>query len=205
MFPLGIPTDRFDVLLLFDGSSYLGWNHFQQTLLFSKAVLLNYNISQQQTNVAAAVYANNVTVGFNFTKHYSYSAVATAIDKIPFLDETPLNIENALTVARKEIFPSGRPNVPNVLVVFVSFSLSGNFAAVSQTLRNDGVKIIVVAIGSSFNIPQLQEVASTPTSDYLVTASYQHMDTVENAVGGAVCQGDFFLLYAETHSEPSSH
>ena len=96
--------------------------------------------------------------------------------------------------------------MPNVLVVFVSFSLSGNFAAVSQTLRNDGVKIIVVAIGSSFNIPQLQEVASTPTSDYLVTASYQHMDTVENAVGGAVCQGDFFfLLYAETHSEPSSH
>lgn len=179
----------FDVLLLFDGSSYIGLNHFHQTLLFAKAVLLNYNISKDQTNVAAAVYAGNVTISFNFTEHFSYPTVAAAIDEIPFLDETRLNIENALNVANTTIFPKGRPNAPDVLVIFVSFSLSGNFAAISQALRDDGVKIIVIGIGSSFNIPQLQEVASTPTEDYVVTTSYQYMDTMDGVITGAVCQG----------------
>ena len=184
---LGIQTNVFDVLLLFDGSSYLGSSHFRQSLLFAKAVLLNYNISREQTNVAAAVYASNVTISFNFTNFYSYSDVAAAIDQIPFLDDTPLNIEKALRVAKTNIFPTGRLNVPNVLVVFVSFSLSGNFAVISQALRDDGVKIIVIGIGSSFDTPQLEGVAST--SDNVITTGYQHMDTVHGAVGGAVCQG----------------
>ena len=186
---LAVPTNVFDVLLLFDGSSYIGLNHFHQTLLFAKAVLLNYNISKDQSNVAAAVFAGNVTISFNFTEHFSYPSVAAAIDEIPFLDERELNIENALKVANTSIFPKGRPSVPNVLVIFVSFSFSGNFAVISQALRNEGVKIIVIGIGSSFNIPQLEEVASTPSEDYVVTTSYQHMDTMDGVVAGAVCQG----------------
>ena len=193
-FFLGIPADIFDVLLLFDGSSYLGSSRFYQTLLFAKAFLSNYNISKRETNVAAAVYANNNTVGFNFTQHFSYEAVAAAIERIPFLDETPPNLGNALNIARQEIFPAGRPKIPDVLVIFVSFSLSNGFAAISQTLRDEGVKIIVIATGSNFDRPQLEQVASTPASQYLVTTSYQHMDTMENSVSGAVSQGEFVVL-----------
>ena len=193
-FLVGKPADIFDVLLLFDGSSYLGSSHFYQTLRFAKAFLSNYNISKRETNVAAAVYANNTTVGFNFTQHFSYEAVAAAVERIPFLDEAPLNLGNALNIARQEIFPNGRPSVPDVLVIFVSSSLSNGFAAISQTLRDEGVKIIVIATGSNFNIPQLEQVASTPASHYLVTTSYQHMDTMENSVRGAVSQGEFVFL-----------
>lgn len=193
-FLVGISADFFDVLLLFDGSSHLGSSHFYQTLLFAKAFLSKYNISKRETNVAAAVYANNTTVGFNFTQHFSYEAVAAAVERIPFLDEAPLNLGNALNIARQEIFPAGRPNVPDVLVIFVSSSLSNGFAAISQTLRDEGVKIIVIATGSNFNIPQLEQVASTPASHYLVTTSYQHMDTMENSVRGAVSQGEFVFL-----------
>ena len=193
-FFVGIPADIFDVLLLFDGSSNLGSSHFYQTRLFAKAFLSNYNISKRETNVATAVYANNTSVGFNFTQHFSYEAVAAAIERIPFLDETPLNLGNALNIARQEIFPTGRPNVPDVLVIFVSFSLSNGFASISQTLRDEGVKIIVIAIDSNFNIPQLEQVASTPASHYLVTTSYHHMDTMENSVSGAVSQGEFVIL-----------
>ena len=193
-FFVGIPADTFDVLLLFDGSSYLGSSRFYQTLLFAKAFLSNYNISKRETNVAAAVYANNNTVGFNFTQHFSDEAVAAAIERIPFLDETSLNLGNALNIARQEIFPTGRPNVPDILVIFVSFSLSNGFAAISQTLRDEGVKIIVIPIDSNFDRPQLKQVASTPASQYLVTTSYQHMDTMENSVSGAVSQGEFVVL-----------
>lgn len=150
---------------------------------------MSYNISRKQANVAAAVYAGNVTITFNFTEHFSYPAVSSAIDEIQFLDEPSLNLENALNVAKTNVFPTGRANVPDVLVIFVTFSLSGNFAAASQELRKEGVKVVVIGIGSFFSLPQLEAVASTPADNYVVTTGYDHMDTMEGAVTGAVCQG----------------
>lgn len=186
---LEIVTNAFDVAFLFDGSSYLGSDHFHQTQFFAKTLLSSYNISQEQTNVAAAVYASNVSIGFNFTEHYSLSAVAAAIENLPFLDETPLNAENVLRVAGEQIFATGRENVPDVLVIFVSFTLSGNFVGISQALRDKGIKIIVVGVGSGFDVEQLEVIANAPKLDHVITISYQDMDTMEGSVSGAVSQG----------------
>ena len=181
-------TNIFDVAFLFDGSSYLGSDHFHQTLFLAKTLLSKYNISEDQTNVAAAVYARTVSIGFNFTEHYSFSAVAAAIDYLPFLDETPLNIDNALRVAGEQIFTTDRENTPDVLVIFVSSTLSGNFTGISQALRDKGIKIIVVGVGSSFDIEQLESIG-----DHVITISYQDIDVTEGGVGGAVSEGKLIL------------
>lgn len=177
-------TDLFDIAFLFDGSSYLGSNQFHQTLLFAKKLLSKYNISQDQANVAAAVYASTVNIGFNFTEYYSFSEVAAAIDNLPFLDETPLILDNALRLASEQIFTTDRENVPDVLVIFVSSTLSGNFAGISQSLREEEIKIIVVGVGSSFELDQLDSIG-----DHVITISYQDLDVMEGSVGGAVSEG----------------
>jgi len=133
--------------------------------------------------VAAAVYASTVSLGFNFTQHYSSSEVATAVDNLPYLGETPLNIDSALNVATEQIFTTDRENIPDVLVIFVSTTLSGNFTAISKTLREEGIKIIVVGVGSSFDIEQLESIG-----DHVITISYQDLDVMEEGVGGAVSE-----------------
>lgn len=162
----------------------MGPDYFHQTLLLVKTLLSKYNISQDQTNVAAAVYASTVSLGFNFTEHYSSSEVATDIDNLPYLGETPLNIDIALNVATEQIFTTDRENIPDVLVIFVSATLSGNFTAISKTLREEGIKIIVVGVGSSFDIEQLESIG-----DHVITISYQDLDVMEEGVGGAVSEG----------------
>lgn len=192
MFPFSLSvlaTDIFDLAFLFDGSTYLGYDHFRQTLQFAKTLLSDYNISQEQTNVAAAVYASSVAIEFNFTEHYSYSTVAAAIENLPFLNETTSHIENALHVVGEQTFKTGRENVPDVLVVFVSYTLSGNFTEISQALRNKGIKIIVVGVGDGYDIEQLEEIASAPKDDHVITIGNQHMDVMEGGVSGAVSQG----------------
>lgn len=189
-FLLGILTDIFDVAFLFDGSSYLGSDHFHQTLLLAKTLLSKHNISQDQTNVATAVYASTVRFGFNFTEHYSFAEVAAAIDNLPFLDETPLNIDNALRLVSEEIFTTDRENIPDVLVIFVSSTLSGNFTGISQSLREEGIKMIVVGVGSSFELDQLESIG-----DHVITISYQDLDVMEGGVGGAVSEGKLKFLY----------
>ena len=139
--------------------------------------------------MAAAVYASTVSVGFNFTEHYSFAEVAVAIDNLPFLDETPLNIANALRLAREQIFTTDRENIPDVLVIFVSSALSGNFTGISQSLREEGIKIVVVGVGGSFELDQLESIG-----DYVITISYQDLDVREEGVGGAVSEGKLKFL-----------
>ena len=197
-------TDLFDIAFLFDGSSYLGSDHFHQTLLLAKTLLSKYNISEDQTNVAAAVYASTLNIGFNFTEHYSFSEVAAAIDDLPFLDGTPLIIDSALRLAGEQIFTTDRENVPDVLVIFVSSTLSGNFTRISQSLREEGIKIIVVGIGSSFELDQLESIG-----DHVITISYQDLDVMEGGVGGAVSEGKckflYILLMAFVHNNHSNY
>ena len=203
-FLVGITTDLFDIAFLFDSSSYLGSDHFHQTLLFAKTLLSKYNISHDQTNVAAAVYASTANIGFNFTEQDSFSEVAAAIDNLPFLDETPLIVDNALRLVSEQIFTTDRENIPDVLVIFVSSTLSGNFTGISQSLREEGIKIIVVGVGSSFELDQLENIG-----DHVITISYQDLDVMEGGVGGAVSEGKckflYILLVVFVHRSLSNH
>lgn len=181
----------FDVVFLCDGSSYITYSVFKQTLLLAKSVLSGYNISEEQTNVAAVVYASDVVVSFNFTQHYTFSAVSTAINGIPYLNQTSLNISAALATVNDTIFTTGRRNVPRVCVVFVSGMLSGDFTQISQALRDQGIIIITVGVGSGYNVNQLNSIASQPAAAYVFGISLVlHIDTMEGVIAGAIAGGN---------------
>lgn len=184
-------SNAFDVVFLCDGSSYITYSVFKQTLLLAKSILSSYNISKEQTNVAAVVYASDVIVSFNFTQHYTFSAVSTAIDGIPYLNQTSLNISAALETVNDTIFTTDRRNVPRVCVVFVSGMLSGDFTQISQSLRDQGIIIIVIGVGSGYILDQLNSLASQPSATYVIGISLVlHIDTMEEVIVGAIAGGN---------------
>ena len=183
--------NTFDVLVLFDGSSTFGHARFLETLQFAKGFLAPFDISTNQTNVAAAVYAYNTTISFNFTQHYSYASVSSAIDGVPFLNQVPVNLSVALQTVNTTILSASRENVTIVLVVFVSVTLSGD-CPVCQALRDQGVKIIAVGLGDQYVYSQLVAIASHPPEDFVITFPFQHIDTREGVVSGAIAQGQVY-------------
>lgn len=184
-------SNVFDVVFLCDGSSYITYSVFKRTLLLAKSVLSSYNISEEQTNVAAVVYASDVVVSFNFTQYYTFSAASTAIDGIPYLNQTSLNISTALETVNDTIFTTGRRNVPRVCVVFVSGMLSGDFTQISQGLRDQGIIIITIGVGSGYSVNQLNSIASQPSAAYVFGISLVlHIDTMEGIIAGAIAGGN---------------
>ena len=178
-------------MFVFDGSSYITYSVFKQTLLLAKSILPSYNISKEQTNVAAVVYASDVIVSFNFTQHYTFSAVSTAIDGIPYLNQTSLNILAALETVNNTIFTTDSRNVPRVLVVFVSAVLRGKFTQISQGLRDQGIIIIAIGVGSGYSVDQLNSIASQPSATYVIGISLAlHIDTMEDVIAGAIAGGN---------------
>lgn len=177
----------FDVAFLFDGSSFITPEEFRRTQLVAKAVLASYNISQDQTNVAAAVYARNVVIGFNFTEHYSLAAVSTAIDGISPLNQSSLNMSAALETLNNTLFATDREDAKDVLVVFASENLSEDITGIAKDLQDKGVFIIPVGVGNNVNVGQLHTIATYPSA--VLTTSFQHIDTMEGIIGGAIAEG----------------
>lgn len=153
----------FDLAILFDGSTFITREGFGQTQLFAKTVLSSFNISQDQSNVACAVYARDVRVSFNFTDNYSLSAVSTAIDDIAYLNQPLLNITAALKVVSNTLFANGRQNVTRIVLVFVSDILSGNLTEVTQDLHQQGIIIITIGVGFKFLKSQLEILPNKPS------------------------------------------
>ena len=186
-------SNAFDVVFLCDGSSYITYSVFTQTLLLAKSILSSYNISKEQTNVAAVFYASDVIVSFNLTQHYTFSAVSTAIDGIPYLNQTSLNILAALETVNDTIFTTDRRNVPRVFVVFVSAILDGDFRQISQSLRDQGIIIIAIGVGSGYSVDQLNSVASQPSETYVIDISLVlHIDTMEQVIAGGIAGGNYW-------------
>lgn len=186
-----ILSNAFDVVFLCDGSSYITYSVFKRTLLLAKSILSSYNISKEQTNVAAVVYASDVIVSFNLTQHYTFSAISTAIDGIPYLNQTSLNISAALATVNDTIFTTDRRNVLRVCVVFVSGKLSGDFTQISQGLRDQGIIIIAIGVGSGYSLDQLNSLASQPSATYVIDISLVlHIDTMEEVIAGAIAGGN---------------
>ena len=84
--------------------------------------------------------------------------------------------------------------MPDVLVVFVSDTLDGNFTEMSQGLRDQGIIIITIGVGNRFNRDQLKAIASKPETDHVFTVMFQHVDTMEGTIGGAISQGNLSPL-----------
>lgn len=78
-----------------------------------------------------------------------------------------------------------------MLVVFVSGMLSGDFTKISQDLRDEGVIIIAIGLGSGYSVDQLNSLASQPSAVYVLTVSFvEHIDTMEGVCGGAIAGGN---------------
>ena len=177
----------FDLAILFDGSTFITREGFGRTQLFAKTVLSFFNISQDQSNVACAVYARDVRVSFNFTDNYSLSAVSTAIDNIAYLNQPLLNITAAQKVVSNTLFANGRQNVTRIVLVFVSDILSGNLTEITQDLHQQGIIVITIGVGFKFLKSQLEILANKPS--LVLTTTLQHIDTVEGITGGQIAQG----------------
>ena len=53
-----------------------------------------------------------------------------------------------------------------------------DFIPPSTKLKSDGVIVISVGLGSSFNIDELNKIASQPSSEHVYTAEFSKMDDI---------------------------
>ena len=116
------------------------------------------------------------------------------------LTSRPFNSGESLTALVTTWFRnSGRSGVPQVLLVMTSSKSKDNIKSPAQTLRNRGVRIQSVGVGSAFDTEELKELSTQPYSDNVLgVTNYVLLDSVTPVLTKRLCRGN-----ASCHSSVS--
>ena len=175
-----------------DGSGSIesaGQGNYQKVKDFVKNVVRGFDVSLDGTHVGVVLYSDKAEVVFGFKKHYDKASVLAAIDSMHY-PGSRTHTGMALDLARTELFEKGsRPGIPNMLLVLTDGQSQDSVTEPAQKLRDLGVTVFSVGIGTDYVIQELNNMATDPDNEHVFTADFNAMQTIVQKIKGRVCNG----------------
>ncbi|XP_048580138.1 uncharacterized protein LOC5520382 [Nematostella vectensis] len=174
-----------DVLFLLDGASEVGADTFLKFINFTKKFIEPFTISENKTNVAAGVFADVGKIEFLFTENYDKPSVLAALDGIAYPNKNARNLSDAMIKAKDEAFTKDRDSAPDIVVILTD-KITENVTFPAKALKDDGVRVFVIAIGEDKNDPLLRDIPSDPKEDHLFTPLIEDLEPMLPEILGEV-------------------
>ena len=175
-----------------DGSGSIesaGQGNYQKVKDFVKSVVQGFAVSLEGTHVGVVLYSAKAEVVFGFEKHYDKPSVLAAIDSMHYPGAQRYTAM-ALDLARTELFEKGsRPGVPHMLLVLTDGQSQDSVTEPAQKLRDLGVTVFSVGIGTKYVKQELNNMATDPDNEHVFTANFDAMQTIAQKITGRVCNG----------------
>ncbi|XP_028390643.1 uncharacterized protein LOC114515559 [Dendronephthya gigantea] len=198
-------TERIDLGFILDSSGSIGGYNFALTKSFVKDVTDNFEISQKYTRVSVMSYATSTKLHFKFSRVFrTRQDIYAAVDNIPYSGGVT-NTHLALTRAYTDMFNAKNGSrfsgVKKVLIVFTDGKSSGHVYQLSQQLKDVGVVIFSIGIGSGVDSSELKTMASLPASDHVFLLSHFHkLSTLERNISYSTCNDLHECYHCDIHS-----
>eukprot|EP00794_Sanderia_malayensis_P005383 gene5383-6056_t len=140
---------------------------------FVKALADSFAISKTGSRGAVITFSWHAEHSIKLSDYKNVSAFKNAVDRIPLLGHTT-RIDKALRLARDELFTSrngARASIPKLLVLLTDGAQSADADAVdpgvlAKEIRQAGVKLIVIGIGSKVDSKELLHMAGDKSNLY---------------------------------------
>nr|XP_058971731.1 uncharacterized protein LOC131798056 isoform X6 [Pocillopora verrucosa] len=168
-----------DVAFIVDSSGSIGRRRWPLMLEFLKNIISAFNVGPDGTHVAVIAYSNDAKLEIAFDTLSGAQITAEEygkrIDKIAF-QRGFTYIDKGLKMADEQVFVTSagmRPGVPKIAIVITDGqqTTTNQFTPLdiaSQGIKDKGVKVFALGIGSGVKVEELQKIASS--SDDVFTA-----------------------------------
>ncbi|XP_052715476.1 A disintegrin and metalloproteinase with thrombospondin motifs adt-1-like isoform X1 [Crassostrea angulata] len=177
-----------DILIIMDESGSVGSNHFNTMKTFVRDVIRGLNSVFFRFSVIT--YNSSPRKIFGFRDFDNLNAIMTSIEHIQYLSGGT-RTDRALEYARVSIFNTKRADSAGIVILFTD-GMSGNSQNTKDEaalLRNEGVRIFSIGVGSGPNIEELQSIASSPSDEHVFqVSSFSALSHILNAVQTRTCQ-----------------
>ncbi|CAH3120964.1 unnamed protein product, partial [Pocillopora meandrina] len=191
-----------DIGILIDGSSSVTEANFAKLLDFTKSLSKSFSVSKDHTHIAVATASRGPRMSFDFEGFNDIPSLDTAISRISY-NGGPFLLGSSLTGVKTSWFKnSGRKSIPQLLLVLATASSIDDIAVPSREMRDRGVRIEAVGIGSGFEGGQLKEIATHPAQDHVLAVSkYELLPMIRPLLTFRMCRAVGGKLIARPDSD----
>jgi collagen type VI alpha len=179
-----------DILFLIGASPNTSRADYDKTIRFVANITRSYNVGPNSIQFAAIVYGDTPSLYFDFSSHTDNLALEETLLKASYVAGST-HVDSALNLARQVAFSpahGARLRVPWITIALSDslFADPQQAATQAQLLRNSGVKIFPVGIGTDFSQSQLETIASSP-NDVITTNNFDVLDLLLHDVTENTC------------------
>lgn len=163
-----------------DSSSGVGADNFRKELEFVKSTIQNYQIAPQCIHVGVITFSGQVYNKIELGQYNSMGQILSAVDQIQYQPGRRYTTEalKYLTSNTFSQFGKARPGAQHIGIL-VSNGQAANplaFAQEAKRVRDSGIALYSVGIGTGFHLQDLENAASDPHSRYALNS--QTFDTL---------------------------
>lgn len=175
-----------------------GTGTFKSVLDFIKTVIGAFRISRDWTRIGAISFSKNTTLNFDFDSYANKEQIDKAIDKIQNTGLTTYT-GKGLLFANEKLFDSARPGVAKVLVVMTDGRSHDDVIKPAQLLKNVGVSIVTLGLGTNFDLNQLKAIASKPETGHVITVDFPQLTDATETLQDYICKGRRNILTGDRY------
>ena len=167
---------KVDVGFILDSSGSLR-NEYGKEKDFLKAVAATFGVSANDGRAGVVTFSYDSEHSIKLNEHTSLASFNQAVDNIALMGSTT-RIDKALRTTQSEMYTianGGRPGVGKLLILLTDGSQTKDAGAedpavVAAELRREGIRLVVVGIGSGVNPTELERIAGDKANVYVASS-----------------------------------
>ena len=162
-----------DVAFIIDSSGSIGEIDYLKQKNFVNEAAKSFGLAPDQSRAAIVLYSTTASVKARFGQYNTTENFAKAVDALPY-EGGETRIDKALDLAATDIFPNARAGVPKLVLLITDGTQTQvddakGLKEASEPLRQAGVRVLALGIGSNVDRDELRLV--TETDDDVVMAT----------------------------------
>ncbi|RUS87547.1 hypothetical protein EGW08_004723, partial [Elysia chlorotica] len=186
-------TNILDMAFIVDSSTSLSPEDFERAKQFAADVTGQFQVDPNNVRVAFVTYSSGYTAYFDFQRYTTTSDVQSAILAVR-KTEGGTDTHLALKYASNILFTSqagSRPSAARVAIIITDGRSDNKIDALknSQELKDRGITVFVIGVGSLVERQELDNLASTPTCTHVQELQqYSELDSLKTEIKDLSCK-----------------
>ena len=178
-------------MFLVESTGTMGVGNWKKTISFMKYVANAFDVSSVGTRVGLVIEGRTFYAVVDFNRMVKKPLLMAVMGLIP-LPFGDLKIGKRLKDVKDLVLnPSGRPNIPDVVIVLTDGKSVDDVTAPAKALQDSGVEIFAVGLGDSVSLGELEKIASFPSAKYVFHGGFKDVIKLASKVVAQVYENHF--------------
>ena len=178
-------------MFLVESTGKMGVANWKKTVSFMKYVTHAFHVSSEGTKVGFVIEGRTFYIVVDFNRIVKKPLLMAVMGLIPL----PLGNQK-MGKALKDvkdlvINPSGRPNIPQVVIVLTDGKSVDDVTQPSKTLQDNGAEVFAVGLGADVSLNQLEQIASYPRAKYVYHGDFKDVVKLASKVIAQIYEKHF--------------